>query len=160
MRRFFLSTAGRGMLAGKVLPIVFFFVLCATAWGSGAVSFLSKDGRELCTFKVELSVTPAEHSRGLMFRQSLSENAGMLFVFRDESLRDFWMKNTVIPLDIIFMGSKRDVVGIHCYAKPRDESIISSGSPAKYVLEINGGKADRCGIRLDSKVEFTGIPQR
>jgi len=121
------------------------------------VSFYRGDKKILCRFRVELAITPEEHSRGLMFRKYLDSNAGMLFIFDDDDIRFFWMKDTLIPLDIIFINSRLEVVDIHRFAKPMDEMTIISRSPVRYVLEINGGKADYCGIKKGVKTKFTNI---
>ncbi len=121
------------------------------------VSFYRGDKKILCSFRVELATTPEEHSRGLMFRKYLDSNAGMLFIFDDDDIRFFWMKDTLIPLDIIFINSRLEVVDIHRFAKPMDEMTIVSRLPVRYVLEINGGKVDYCGIKKGVKAKFTNI---
>jgi uncharacterized protein len=117
-----------------------------------SVTFLGDSGKRLCSFKVELAVTPEQQEKGLMHRKSLNKGTGMLFVFDTDQMRFFWMKNTYIPLDLVFVTSKFEVVNIFHYAKPLDESTMSSTLPVKYVLEINAGDADRCRIRVGSKV--------
>jgi len=121
------------------------------------VSFYRGDKKILCSFRVELAITPEEHSRGLMFKKYLDSNAGMLFIFEDDDIRFFWMKDTLIPLDIIFINSRLEVMDIHRFAKPMDEMTIISRSPVQYVLEINRGKADYCGIKKGVKARFTNI---
>jgi uncharacterized membrane protein (UPF0127 family) len=116
--------------------------------------FLDGTGRELCRFKVELAVTPEEQSRGLMFRKNLASDAGMLFVNKGDELRSFWMKNTYIPLDILFINSSNEVKYIHYGAKPLDETSIHSQHPVQYVLEVNAGKARKCNIRQGSKMSI------
>jgi uncharacterized protein len=107
-----------------------------------------------CSFKVELAVTPEEQARGLMFRERLGVDAGMLFIFGKEEMRSFWMRNTLIPLDMVFITSGLKVVHVHDFAKPRDETAVSSRFPAKYVLEVNGGNAAACGIKPGTRVKF------
>jgi uncharacterized protein len=121
------------------------------------VRFYKGKGEALCSFRVELAITPEEHSRGLMFRKYLDSNTGMLFIFDDDDIRFFWMKDTLIPLDIIFINSRLEVVDIHRFAKPMDEMTIVSRSPVRYVLEIKGGKADYCGIKKGVKAKFVNI---
>lgn len=89
-----------------------------------------------------------------MFRKSLDDKAGMFFIFQREELRHFWMKNTLIPLDLVFIDNNFLVVDIHKNAKPLDESIISSRKPARYVLEIKAGKADKCRMRNGTKTKL------
>lgn len=116
--------------------------------------FLDGTGRELCRFKVELAVTPEEQSRGLMFRKDLGPDSGMLFINSNDGMRFFWMKNTYIPLDMIFIDSRNEVKHIHYGAKPLDETSISSQYPVKYVLEVNAGRAKKCNIRQGTKMSI------
>src|SRR4029077_18364685 len=90
-------------------------------------------------FSVELALTPAEQNRGLMFRQALGAGQGMLFVFDQQSVHTFWMKNTLIPLDMLFIDKDRHIVGIVENAEPQTETGRSVGKPSQYVLEIGGG---------------------
>ncbi len=92
-----------------------------------------------------------------MFRKSLGKNAGMLFIYNGNEIRFFWMKNTFIPLDIVFIDSKFIVADIYRSAKPHDETTIASKAQARYVLEINEGTADRCNLKAGIKVAFTGF---
>ena len=108
-----------------------------------------------CTFKAELAVTPEEHTLGLMFRRRLDADAGMLFRFQRDEVRSFWMQNTFIPLDMIFITSGLKVAHVHQSAKPEDETAISSRLPVQYVLEVNAGKAASCRIKAGAKVRFT-----
>lgn len=105
----------------------------------------TKDGRRY-TFTIELALTPAEQQKGLMFREDMPEMHGMLFVFGSEDVRSFWMKNTLIPLDILFIEKTGRIQHIHPMAKPLDESMVTSGKPSYAVLEINGGMADKLGL--------------
>lgn len=115
-------------------------------------------GKETCRFSVELAVTRKDQARGLMFRKTMESRAGMFFIFDGEELRHFWMKNTLIPLDIIFIDSNFIIVDIHKGASPLDETIISSRKPAQYVLEINAGKADECRMRKGTKTKLLKTP--
>lgn len=124
---------------------------------AGTVAFYDTKGLEHCKFVAELAVTEAEHARGLMHRVSLAHNGGMLFIFDNEEVRYFWMRNTVIPLDMIFIDSQKRVVNIHRGAKPMDETAISSRFPAKYVLEISAGLVSQCGISSGMKVRFDNL---
>ncbi len=111
----------------------------------------TQDGRDI-VFEVEMALTREHQQRGLMWRESLDENAGMLFVFDDVRPRSFWMKNTLIPLDIIHISPDGTVVQIIKNAKPRDETSLPGLRPAKAVLEIGGGVSDRLGIQENDKV--------
>jgi uncharacterized protein len=83
----------------------------------------------------------------------------MLFIFEADNIRSFWMKNTFIPLDMIFIDSELRVVDFYESAKPLNETPIVSRAPARYVLEINAGKAVACAVKRGEKVTFTGIPR-
>ncbi|MBI3185251.1 MAG: DUF192 domain-containing protein [Myxococcales bacterium] len=106
--------------------------------------------------EVEVAATPASRTRGLMWRKSLPEGKGMLFVFPKEEDQGFWMKNTLIPLDMIFIGRDRRIVGIVRNAEPRSLKSRGVGKPSTYVLEVPGGFADKAGIAVGSAVELEG----
>ena len=115
-------------------------------------------GDRKLSFRVELALTPEEQNRGLMFRQSLGADEGMLFVFDRMSIHTFWMKNTLIPLDMLFIDKDRRIVGIVENAEPQTEIGRSVGLPSQYVLEIGGGLSGQLGIRTGHVVEFQGVP--
>jgi len=104
--------------------------------------------------RVEVVDTLEKQERGLMFRQSLPENEGMLFVYREPQELAFWMRNTFIPLDIVFVGADGIILNIH-QARPLDESVLyRSAGAAKYVIETNQGWFSRHGIRPGDRVTF------
>ena len=104
--------------------------------------------------RVEVVETLEKQERGLMFRQSLPENEGMLFVYREPQELAFWMRNTFIPLDIVFVGADGIILNIH-QARPLDESVLyRSAGAAKYVIETNQGWFSRHGIRPGDRVTF------
>lgn len=105
------------------------------------------------TFTLEIANTPAARERGLMFRQSMPEDHGMIFVFPDQAVRRFWMRNTRIPLDIIFVNSDQTIVAIEPM-KPFDESGTSSRRPAKYAIELNRGMAEKAGVKVGDQLEI------
>lgn len=107
---------------------------------------ISGDNGKSYKLDIELAVTPEEQMRGLMFRKSMPENHGMMFVFENETPRTFWMKNTLIPLDILFLDADGKIVKIHENARPLDETQIPSGAPVLAAIELNGGTAARLGI--------------
>jgi uncharacterized protein len=115
-------------------------------------------GERMAVFRVELAIKPEEFQRGLMFRTELAQDAGMLFVSRAPQLHTFWMKNTLIPLDMIFIGGDRRVVGVVENAEPRTLTSRSVPAPSQYVLEIPGGVAARKGIHAGQQVLFQGVP--
>lgn len=97
-------------------------------------------------FSVEIADDAAERAQGLMFRESMPRSAGMLFVYERPQSVSFWMRNTLIPLDLIFMDAAGTVRHVHENAKPKDETPIPGGDEILAVLEINGGLAARMGI--------------
>ncbi len=114
------------------------------------------DGRTV-PFRVEVAVTPEEHARGLMYRSHLDADAGMLFVFEEPAVQRFWMKNTLIPLDMIFIAPDLRIAGIVANAAPETETERMVPSRSQYVLEIGGGLAARLGVRAGETVELRGI---
>jgi len=106
---------------------------------------------------LEVAATPAERERGLMYRSSLAEGRGMLFVFDQDGNHTFWMRNTLIPLDMLFIARDGMVVGIHANATPLSTANISVGKPSRYVLEVPGGWTARHGIAAGAQVEFRGL---
>jgi len=124
---------------------------------AGTITFYDTKGAERCKFITELAVTESEHTRGLMHRDSLPHDTGMLFIFDNEEIRHFWMRNTIIPLDMIFIDSRKRVVNVHRGAKPMDETAISSRFPTRYVLEINAGLISKCGITSGMKAQFDNL---
>lgn len=118
---------------------------CSRAPSGPAVTVHSAAGD--ATVTVELALTPEEQTRGLMFRTELDEDAGMLFVFDRDKERSFWMSNTPIPLDIIYIRSDATIVSIAANTVPYSERSIPSRGPARYVLEVPGGWAKRHGVK-------------
>ena len=116
------------------------------------------DGRPV-PFRVEVALTPEEHARGLMYRSRLDPDAGMLFVFDEPRVQRFWMKNTLIPLDMIFIGADRRIAGVVENAAPETETERMVPARSLYVLEIGGGLSARLGIHAGELVEMHGVPQ-
>jgi len=148
-------------LTKSYLYLLFFgaiFVCLSGMAFSETLIISSEKGSETCRLDVELAVTAADQSKGLMFRKLMDNNAGMLFIFDRDETRHFWMRNTLISLDMIFIDNKYIVVDIHRGAKPLDETVISSRKPARYVLEVNAGKADKCRIKPGTKVKLVKSP--
>ncbi len=105
-------------------------------------------------FSVELAMTPSQQEQGLMFRRSLPADAGMLFVFSETQIAVFWMKNTLIPLDMLFIAADGHIADIHERAVPMSEANIVSKVPVKAVLELNGGTVARLGIKDGDLVHY------
>ncbi|MBS3732573.1 MAG: DUF192 domain-containing protein [Desulfobacterales bacterium] len=105
------------------------------------------------SYSVEIAATPQARAKGLMFRRSLEENTGMLFVYPDEEYRCFYMKNTFIPLDIAFISRKLQIVDTR-QMQPLDESPVCSREKARYALEVNSGFFDRHGIQVGDPIRI------
>lgn len=108
-------------------------------------------------FNVAVADDAGERAQGLMNVEKMPAAAGMLFVYDRERPVSFWMKNTLIPLDMVFADAEGRVVAIHENAIPHDETPIPSGAPSQYVLEINGGLASTLGIEVGSEMQHPAI---
>lgn len=124
---------------------------------AGTATVLVPAAGKTITFRVEVARTPAEHKRGLMYRQQLAQDAGMLFIGERPEVLTFWMKNVSIPLDIIFIDAGRKIVGVVENAEPLSLTPREVPIPSLYVLEINGGLSSRLGITFGKTVEFRGF---
>lgn len=109
-------------------------------------------------FSVEVADTVQKRRRGLMYRRDLQEDQGMLFLFPDEQEQSFWMKDTPLSLDIIFMNRRREVVGILHDTVPFSTGALTVGVPSRYVLEVRAGVARRKGIAVGDSARFSGVP--
>lgn len=111
-------------------------------------------------FRLELALTDAKIARGLMFRDKLADDEGMLFVFRDMAVRHFWMKNCLIPIDVIFIDGQGWITAIHTMPPPSpdvpDEELprYSSVLPARFAIEIAGGTAQKLGLAAGQKLDL------
>ncbi len=103
-------------------------------------------------FKMELAKTPAQMTQGLMFRTSLAPDAGMLFDYREPIVATMWMRNTLIPLDMLFVDAQGRIVNIHERAVPQSDDVIAAAEPVRAVIELNGGTAARLGIEPGDRV--------
>lgn len=137
-----------------------FLVLCALLLAGLATAsaqelqplvVVTDEGRH--AFQVELAATPEERSRGLMFRRSMPAEQGMLFDFGRVQPVSMWMRNTYIPLDMLFISETGEIVRIAADTEPLSERTISSGQPVLSVLELNAGTARRLGIEAGDRVE-------
>lgn len=108
----------------------------------------------LQTLEIEIADDDFEIQTGLMYRSYMAENRGMLFVFKQASPHAFYMKNTLIPLDIIFIDSSRHILNIHKNAQPLDERSLPSDGPVQYVLEINAGLSDRWQLKKGDSMSW------
>ncbi|WP_445195268.1 DUF192 domain-containing protein [Tamlana sedimenti] len=115
--------------------------------------FKSVDSTQI-NLDIEIADTEFDRETGLMYRHNMPNNQGMLFVFEDERPRNFYMKNTEIPLDLIYVAANKKIVSFQKNAKPFDESSLPSNAPAKYVLEVNAGLADTWNLRVGDSLSF------
>jgi hypothetical protein len=130
---------------------------CASCNGDGSPVVVVHGDEGPARVRVELALDAADQARGLMWRTQLDRNAGMLFVFGHERDRSFWMKNTPLPLDIIYIDAGGKVVSVAERTTPYSLASIPSSAPAKYVLEVNAGFARAHGVRPGSRVELPAL---
>jgi uncharacterized membrane protein (UPF0127 family) len=150
----------------RLLPVVFlalglvcFYALpgfALDAFERSTLTLEKQDGTRL-TFVIEIARTPDQMAQGLMYRQSLPEDAGMLFLYPEARPVAFWMRNTFIPLDLLFMDAHGKVIWIYKQAQPFDETHITPPDPAFAVLEINGGLSDQLDINLGDQLQFSAF---
>lgn len=138
-----------------------FLVLAVLLWAAACqaqpkVIIQTKENREL-TFQVDVADTPAKRELGLQYRRDLAADRGMIFLFPSESHHSFWMKNTPIPLDMIFISSDQKIVGIVERAVPFSTDSRSVPAASQFVLEINGGLAGHYGVKVGDSIRFQGL---
>lgn len=133
-------------------------LLCAAApaaaqaiFGTGRLSIETAAGKTH-DFQVEIAETPEQRAQGLMFRREMAADAGMLFLFGGSQERAMWMKNTLIPLDMLFIDEKGKIVRIAERTVPYSTRAITSGGPVAAVLELNAGTASRLAIKPGDRV--------
>ncbi|HEY1560453.1 MAG TPA: DUF192 domain-containing protein [Caulobacteraceae bacterium] len=110
-------------------------------------------------FRVEVADTAASRERGLMYRKSLAADRGMIFDFKTSQVVAFWMKNTLIPLDMLFIGADGRIVSIARNARPMDETAVPSGAPVLAVLELRGGRAAEIDAEPGDRVREAIFPR-
>jgi uncharacterized protein len=119
-------------------------------FSTSELTIVSATGRH--RFKVEVAETPAQMEQGLMFRRSLAPDAGMLFDYKQPTVATMWMRNTLIPLDMLFVDGEGHIVNIHERAVPESLDVIAAAAPVRAVIELNGGTAERLGIKPGDQV--------
>lgn len=122
--------------------------------GLSVVPLTVTSGGKVHRFRVELAQSPEEQAKGLMFRTRLGPDEGMLFPMDPPRAASFWMRNTVIPLDLLFVAPDGRILNIAAEAKPYDETKLQSAGPVKAVLELPGGRAAELGIVAGDRVEW------
>ena len=149
------SSHTAGWLTAGVLALL--PQMAAAACSDTAIDLRGPGGTQ--RFNIELADDGAERAQGLMFRDSMPSSAGMLFVYDAPQRASFWMKNTLIPLDMIFADETGRVTRVHANAVPGDTTPIDGGYDVRFVLEINGGLAKRLGIVPGAEMRHPSIPQ-
>lgn len=120
----------------------------------GQLTLSNASGKDIVTLDVEFAETDYERETGLMYRTSMKDNQAMLFIFSAEFPRNFYMKNTLIPLDIIYLDATKKIVSFQENAKPMDETGLPSEIPAMYVLEVNAGLAEKWSLEIGDAITF------
>jgi uncharacterized protein len=137
----------KALLAAFVLVLMLPLAACSD---EGRLTIESRGGTH--SFSVEIVDTPETRAQGLMYREALAPDTGMLFDFKESRPVSFWMRNTLIPLDMIFITAEGLVANVHAQARPHDPTSIPSDGPVMFVLEIPGGRAAELGIAAGDKV--------
>ena len=119
----------------------------------GEVVFMS-GGKNINKIDVEIAENEAEHAKGLMYRSYMPDSVGMLFIFQKVQPQSFWMKNTHIALEIIYVGPDKKIISIQKNARPYSEENLPSYGDVQYVVEVNGGYADLHGIKVGDSIQF------
>lgn len=130
--------------------LVLLAATAAFAFQKSSLEIASKSGTH--RFEIELAISPQEQELGLQFRKELPEGQGMLFDFGREETASFWMKNTFVPLDIIFIRGNGEIAHIAENAVPLSLDLIPSGGPARAVLEVIGGTSRKLGLAAGDRV--------
>ena len=120
----------------------------------GELTFQSSEGKFISKIDIEIADDLVERGVGLMYREHMTLNQGMLFIFPEEEYQSFWMKNTVLSLDMIFVNKKMEIVTIHKNTTPFSEQSYPSTGPSIYVVEVNAGYTDQFGITEGDKISW------
>ncbi len=165
----------------KIRPLFVVFIFCAVGIGAGfypmgpsasepgpdpaavfpVETLIAKTGSGEFTFTVEIADDEAERSRGLMFRETMLQTHGMLFAFEKQEPVFMWMKNTILPLDMVFVRPDGSVARIEQHTTPQSLRVIGSGEPVSHVLELNAGMSRLIGLKPGDRLahSFFGQPQ-
>ena len=138
-----------------VFSLTFVVIKIAVAgdfYDRGTLEILTNNGSH--RFVVELAKTPEEHKKGLMHRDSLPINTGMLFMFKKMEIRHMWMLNTLISLDMLFTDADKKIIKIEQNTQALSKKIISSEFPALWVLELRGGTSERLGLKVGDRLRL------
>ena len=146
-----------------MLALVFGLIMFSPALAQDAVTFdrstLKIETTEAVhSFEIEIATNDEQRARGLMFRNEMAADAGMLFLYRRDRVLTMWMANTYLPLDMLFVGSDGRIVHIAENTIPLSRTTISSRKRARAVLELNAGTARRLGINAGDRIVYDGLP--
>lgn len=125
----------------------------------GVLHFLKASGDTIRTIDLEIAHKEHERTQGLMHRRGMKDTQGMLFIFDDESMRSFWMKNTLMGLDIMYIKANGEIESIAKYVIPKSERSIPSKGPAMYVLEVVEGFCDMYEVEVGDRIVWDGEDQ-
>ena len=151
------------MIRRRVRPLLFAWIVIALMPALAAcdstpqVAIVSADHQPRATVTVEVADRPDTRELGLMYRGHLDDDAGMIFVFPAPNTAQFWMKNTKIPLDMLFADSTGKVLGIVANAQPYSEALLGGFAGTLYVLELNGGYAAKHHVAVGDVMKFNGF---
>jgi uncharacterized membrane protein (UPF0127 family) len=138
----------------RAVPVALFalFIAAGPALALPVENITVDTAKGHTVFKVEIAADHASQEKGLMYRKKMAANAGMIFDFDQDVMTSFWMKNTILPLDIIFIRSDGVVSSVAANAVPMSETPIPSSEPVRAVLELNAGRAAQIGMKPGDKV--------
>ena len=150
-------------VTGAFLPLLFVLFAFAPALAQDRVNFdrstlKIETAGAVHSFEIELATNDDQRARGLMFRNEMAPDAGMLFVYRRDRVLTMWMANTYLPLDMLFIGKDGRIVRIAENTIPLSRTTISSRNRARAVLELNAGTARRLGINAGDRIVYDGLP--
>jgi uncharacterized membrane protein (UPF0127 family) len=151
----FARSANRAVRIGVFVFVTLLLAACSNADNRVVLHTAKGD----FPFTVEIADDNAERAKGLMFVDHLAPDAGMLFDYGEEQLASFWMQNTLIPLDMVFVGADGTVKTIHVNARPMDTTSIPSEVPVRFVLEIPGGRSTEIGLKVGDKMDHPRVGQ-
>ncbi len=118
-----------------------------------------ESGKSKASFDIEIVISYMDRAQGLMFRETMEDNQGMLFIFEDSDYHSFWMKNTYLPLDMLFISEDLEVVDILKNAIPFSEEMLIPEHRARYVLEVKGGISDQMNIKIGDSIKWNVISE-
>lgn len=138
----------------ELKDIVYSFENPPTFRKDGTLVFENAKNDTLLEVNIEIATNDKERARGLMYRPQMDKRNAMLFIMDKEEIQSFWMHNTIISLDIIYINSNFEIVDIHKNTKTQNNNSLPSAQPAKYVLEVNSGICEEFNINIGDKIKI------